>query len=159
MKPTLLHVYDPKCRPADQVQTWEALGTLQVADLVDVVHAATIGPTSYAAALQDHWEVPGDLLVCEQDIVPRVWHLIELLDCPEDFCTWDYMLANGVAWSSKPEWFGAGLVKYGPSARAYVVERPQVPQMTWKGMPARLRWRLPPFHVHRPLVLHNHRGG
>jgi hypothetical protein len=155
---TLLHPYDPACRPADQVETWDALADPQMVSLGEWWHVATVGPLAYAQALQRLWEVPGDLVVIEQDIVARSWHLIELADCPEAFCAFDYLLANGEPWTAHDEHFGAGLVKYGQAARAAVVERPQVPQSTWRGMPALLRWRLPPFHVHRPMVTHNHVG-
>lgn len=44
-------------------------------------------PTSYAALLLHLWELPGDVVIVEQDVVPPPGSIGELLACASGWCT------------------------------------------------------------------------
>lgn len=159
MAVTVLHVYEPTCRPADQTETWEALAHLSGHGEWDLRHERTEGLYGYAEVLTKYWPVPGDIIVWEQDIVASCLEVDELVECPEPFCAFDYRLASGTLWSEVPGAVGWGLSKLTERARRAVKEDPPVPWHKYLGMPARLHPRVGPVHVHRPALRHNHVGG
>ena len=152
----LIHVYDPTDRPADQVYTWEALAQLDRGLRYPTVHVRTMGQTGYAKALEHYWLIPGDLVICEQDIVPGLSRFNELVACEQPFCAFDYNLSHGVPWSSCEGSVGFGLSKISEGARRAVRATPKVPQTGHRDMPGLLSERLPTVHVHYPLVEHYH---
>lgn len=154
----VLHVYEPKDRPEDQIETWEALARLTALNCYSVQHERTEGEYGYAEVLARYWSWPSSLLIWEQDIVAVYHQVVELEACLEPFCAFDYYLASGTLWSKVPNAVGWGLSRLSPEARASVKESPPVPHHRFVGMPARLKDRLPPVHVHRPPVKHNHVG-
>jgi hypothetical protein len=154
--PLLLHVYDPADRPGDQVYTWEMLAYLSGNPFFTMVHARTPGPTGYAKVLQSLWNYGEDMVICEQDIVPSFARVEELLKCQADFCAFDYNLSHGVPWTLCEGATGLGLSKISKKARLRIIPTPAVPQHAHRDMPGLLAERLPPVHVHRPLVKHHH---
>lgn len=154
---TLLHLYCPGKRPADQVSTWEALATCTWPDDLEIVHCPGPDPLDNACWVAQAWDRPGDLLTLEQDIIVTAWAVKVLRDCPMDFCAFDFLLGNGVPWTEVPGGTGIGLAKMSASARQAVDARPAVPQVPWHDLAAELFARMPPAHVHRPLIGHNHR--
>lgn len=155
----VLHVYEPRCRPADQIETWEALARLGGPNAWTVRHERTEGEFGYAEVLARYWPGLGGLVIWEQDIVAGHDELAELAYCPEPFCAFDYRLSSGTLWSEVPSAVGWGLSRVSEDARRGVKESPPVPRHRFIGMPARLKDRLPPVHVHQPPVRHNHVGG
>lgn len=156
---TLLHLYCPGLRPADQTPTWEALADLRRLNGVNVVDCAGPDALDNARALQANWWLPDDLLTLEQDIVPTVAQVRELVGCREPVCAFDFRLSHGVPWSEVPGGTGIGLWKASERARRWVTSTPQVPQVPWHDLAGELWERVGPAHVHRPLVAHNHRTG
>jgi hypothetical protein len=154
---TLLHLYCPGLRPADQTPTWEALVALRRGYGFDVVDCPGPDPLDNAKALQRHWGDSGDLLTLEQDIVPTWDHISDLLVCQYPVCAYDFRLSHGVPWSEVPGGTGIGLWKATPWARKAVKAHPQVPQVPWHDLAAMLWERVGPAHVHGPLITHNHR--
>lgn len=152
----LLHVYDPTDRPADQVWTWEALARLEVPWGTDTWHLRTPGQLGYAKALAAAWGEGGDLVVVEQDIVPRTDEIAELVACHRPFCAFDYRLSHGVLWSKCPGAVGFGLSRITKVARNSVAADPPVPQVAHRDVCGMLADRLPPVHVHQPPVEHHH---
>lgn len=156
---TLLHLYCPGLRPADQTPTWEALTILDGLVDLHIMHCPGPDPLDNARALQRRWRGADDLLVCEQDIVPRVGHIRDLVECREPVCAFDFKLSHGVPWSEVPGGTGIGLWKASAEARKAVTATPAVPQVPWHDLAAELWKRVGPAHVHRPLITHNHRSG
>lgn len=154
--PLVLHVYDPFDRPEDQVLTWEALARMTNLPYARLAHQRTLTPVGYARALQGHWHYGEALVIVEQDIVPRLGQVEELLACEHKFCAFDYNLSHGVPWSECPGAIGLGLSKISKAARLAVTATPAVPQHAHRDMPGLLAERLPPVHVHRPLIEHHH---
>jgi hypothetical protein len=152
----LLHVYHPDKRPEDQQRTWAALEGFERSQVFPVLHYATTGPDGYWKALEACWKVTGPLVVLEQDIVPRVDQVDELLCCDEPYCAFDFRLAHGVPWSQVKGGHGFGLAKFSVAARSSIVATPQVPHAPWPDTVPLLHERLAPVHVHGPLIEHHH---
>jgi hypothetical protein len=157
LQAVLLHLYCPGKRPADQCETWEALAFMGHLSWLEVRHRPGPGAVDNARHLNMYWDGPGDLLTVEQDIVPTLGLVEELVYCPEPFCAFDFLLGCGVPWSQVPGGTGIGLAKISERARKAVTATPPVPQVPWHDLAAALWERLGPAHVHRPLVKHNHR--
>lgn len=152
----ILHVYHPDKRRDDQVATWAALWVLAVDPLVPIVHYKTTGADGYWKALEAVWHHSGDIVVLEQDIVPRPHHVAELAECDHGYCAWDFNLAHGIPWSEVDGGHGFGLAKFSRYARFAIEARPQVPHVAWPDTVPALHERLAPVHIHRPLIEHHH---
>lgn len=155
---TLLHLYCPGSRPGDQTTTWEALATCRWPDGLDIKHCPGPDPLDNARWLATFWDLPGDLLTLEQDIIVTPWHVRSLLECKRHFCAFDFLLAHGVPWTEVPGGTGIGLAKMSATARAAVQSRPAAPQVPWHDLAGVLFERMPAVHVHRPLIGHNHKA-
>lgn len=155
---TLLHLYCPGSRPADQTATWEALATCEWPRGLSIVHCPGPEPLDNARWVEMHWDLDGDLITLEQDILVTPWHINDLRHCGSDFCAFDFTLAHGVPWTEVPGGTGIGLAKMSRAARAAVVPVPACPQVPWHDLADELFSRMPPVHVHRPLIGHNHRA-
>ena len=156
MPARVLHVYNDWDRPLDQLATRTALETEPWPDGVEIVHEQTPGQLGYAQAVAKHWDYDGDLIICEQDIVPTVALVDRLIACPGEFCAYNYRLTCGVPWADLPKLVGLGLCKMTACARKGVAERPAVPMTGHRDFSAMLPLRLPEVHVHWQLVEHHH---
>jgi hypothetical protein len=152
----LLHVFHPDKRREDQEGTWDFLRAYANVVGGPVIHWPTTGEDGYWKALEAVWDWHGPLLVLEQDIVPTWAHLNELLGCPEEYCAWDFRLANGVPWSEVPGGHGFGFAKFSSGRRGNIVPRPQVPHVPWPDTVPTLHLRLGTCHVHQPCIEHHH---
>ncbi len=152
----LLHVYHPERRAEDQKATWAALWAIEQYAAFPVVHWPTTGPDGYWQALEAVWGYAGPVVVLEQDIVPSIWHIDQLLRCGEEYCAWDFRLAHGVLWYTLEGGHGFGLAKFSVGRRGNIVPRPQVPHVPWPDTVPALHERLAPVHVHTPPIEHHH---
>jgi hypothetical protein len=152
----LLHVYHPDKRAEDQVFTWAATHDLERTSALVVVHYPTLGEDGYWRALELVWGHPGAIIVLEQDIVPKLAHIVELARCPQHYCAYDFRLANGVPWSTLPDGHGFGLTKIDQVARDGILAQPPVPHVAWPDTVPTMHERLRPVHVHGPRIEHHH---
>jgi hypothetical protein len=76
---------------------------------IDVVVVVCRGDYGYGNLLADLWTTGGFVLV-EDDVAPWPGAIAELLDCPHDWCAFDYPIGGGRMMSSCSHW-GLGLVK------------------------------------------------
>jgi len=155
---TLLHLYCPGLREADQAPTWDLLEMADWPPDLCIVHCPGPDPLDNARWLLRHWLAPGDLLTLEQDIMATPEHVAALRACEAPVCAWDFNLAHGVPWSEVPGGTGIGLWKATEARRRTVVPTPPVPQVPWHDLAAMLWDYVGPAHVHRPLIGHNHRA-
>lgn len=59
-------------------------------------HPLVIGdPYSYAWWFEKWWNIPGDLVIVEQDIVPAEGQIEAMLQCPGDWCSANYHVGGG----------------------------------------------------------------
>jgi hypothetical protein len=153
----IFHPYVPNFEPASRVlPTWEALGRWSERTDLDVRHQPCNTPTDYAFALAHLWGRPVTLVVVEHDVVPTDEALVQLLRCPVHFCAFDYEVADGLCWSEVEGAVAFGFAKISLAARRAVKATPAVPAVPWPQLAGVLGQRLPPPHLHRPAVVHNH---
>lgn len=155
-RPIFLHPYAPSVRPDDQVLTWDWLRAMGPEMPGPVLHWATTTSDGYWRALESVWDWNGPLVVLEHDIVPCWSYLTSLLGCPEEYCAYDYRLANGQPWSELKGGHGFGFAKLGPGRRGNIVPRPQVPHLPFPDVVAELHHRLGAVHIHYPRIEHHH---
>lgn len=153
---TLLHLYCPGKRPADQCRTWELLATEPWPPDLHIVHCPGPGLDDNAFALNYWWDEPGDLLTVEQDIHVTLAHVERLRACPEPWCAWGFIVSGGVPWTELPDGSGIGLAKLGAKVRATVQRRPVLGKVPWMDLAAVLFGMFGRPHVHRPLIGHDH---
>jgi hypothetical protein len=153
---TLLHLYNPTVRPVDQLRTWDLLRFCTWPRELSVLHMALAGELDMAEVMELHWDDPGDLVTVEQDIEATPELVAELRWCAGPVCAFDYFLPHGVAWSEVPGGSSLGLWCASEDARRAVGARPSVPRVPWRDLASALAERLPPVHVHQPVVAHNH---
>lgn len=183
--PILLHCYTPGNREKDQERTWEALQAIAESDLdVTVVDAPTDGFTGYVDQVSRVWDYPGDMIILEQDLVPAVGDIRNLLDCSHSLCAFGYFLdpfSTGlpapviahrkidikegiVKWITENEHFsdyvGFGLTKIGLEARLKATVPPW-DKLDYRSLDtflsAHLRMFNDPWHIHYPCIEHNHK--
>jgi len=90
---TLIYCYRPGWRE------WEReLSKRAIAHLIDVYGTEHIrvcpsnGRTGYSQVVADHWALPGDLIICEQDMEPNESHIQGLLECTALACSQAYWM-------------------------------------------------------------------
>lgn len=153
----LLHPYAPGVRPADQCRTWEALAALPLPEDDRRWDRPCTDELDYARWLALAEAADSYVMIVEHDIAPTVAQWAELWDCGEDFCAWDYLVERDLLWSQIDGGLGLGFSCISFRAWQQVVETPHVPLVGWKELAGALRDRLPPVHLHRGPVQHNHR--
>lgn len=90
-RPLVLHPFVPDHRAGDQVSTWRLLHALPT-DRYEVVHWPCDNFLRYHDLIRRYWESDADLILIEQDVVPTIDQLAELLACPEPVCTVPYWI-------------------------------------------------------------------
>ena len=152
----LLHPYAPGVWPERQQATWEALADVSKVFPGRVWDLACTEPNVYATMLNMLAMAGTSVVVVEHDIVPTVPLVSELLACAAPVCACDYQVGPGVNWADIPGALGLGLAKVTGAAWDAITEQPRVPIVPWDQVAGELASRLPPVHVHRGPVRHNH---
>lgn len=173
---TVLYAYHPYRRQHARRYSIEALAEIERYFGGHVAHVVCNRDTDYAEGVRNHWNVPGSLIICEQDMAPLPEMIEDLVSCPHPACTQPYWLSpastgfghpipsvtaekDGTGTPLQPgdAWAGrsaVGLVKLGPVIR----QGKSVPAGTFYGnvehaVNTVVGWR---WHVHWPMVTHYH---
>jgi hypothetical protein len=90
LRPTILVPYvDGMIRP----ETTEAVTRYNATQVFYPLDPAEDG--AYGRVLDQFWDIGGDLLVIEQDMVPTHYQIASILACPEPWCTTPYHYGDG----------------------------------------------------------------
>lgn len=119
--------------------------------------------TAYARAFQGWWQIPADIMIVEQDIVPAPGMIDDMFRCPEPWCVRPYHIGDGRFA------IGLGMCKF-----SYVLTRTfrsagelaardgrtSGPYLDWVTLNESVERRLRRWgviaHMHRPEVEHLH---
>lgn len=161
-------------RPTDESETWAFLGELRSKyDIIDRLMGVENGfaRSAYIDFLKEFWGTD-DIIIIEDDKVPTVADLHELITCPRDACCFPYA-SLGVAKFDMGYWREyhpntLGFVKFSLKAQEaapvidwnYSVDRrslyPFVPvDLIIESV---MTARLGPLHLHEREIKHNHRA-
>ncbi|MHB1701118.1 MAG: hypothetical protein ACYCSN_13490 [Acidobacteriaceae bacterium] len=169
----LVHPFSEARRIEDRQPTNNALEALKalMPDLTQY-ECRCEGPNDYATGLRVYWELSGDMIICEHDIVPTEEAIRSLLACHDPVCTVPYILypeSTGLPYAIlsvlEAEWFTAkksslGLVKLSASWRARV---PKPDYVDWRAVDIQINklvdasglW----WHLHlSQCIKHNHQS-
>ncbi len=169
----LVHPFSESRRLEDRQPTNDALARLkETMPELTQYECRCEGSNDYATGLRVYWELAGDMIICEHDIVPTEDAIRSLLRCHELTCSVPYLLypeSTGLShliYSVQgTEWFTAsrsalGLVKLSASWRSRV---PKPEYVDWRALDIQvnklveasgLRWHL---HLSENIV-HNHQS-
>lgn len=90
----ILHPYSD-VRVDEQQETWDAIQALSTIEEF-TIHSRRCGSDQdspdYWKFLSEHWSGRYPFIIVEQDIAPRVGHVIDLATCQEDSCAIPYVL-------------------------------------------------------------------
>ena len=88
MSITILHPYSNN-REENQRRTWDFLSRLDKERPYKIVHKLVTGKYGYDNFLAEYWG-KSDILVIEQDIVPTISQVDEIINCKEEWCAFKY---------------------------------------------------------------------
>ena len=172
----ILHPYGDT-RKDDQKQTWDFLAQVRVLAKVrslvpehklEVIDRNVTGKWGYVDFVKEYWGTD-DIIILEDDKVPTMRDLRELIDCPEPFCCFPHSV-NFQFITTMRQWrkfhpYTTGFVKFSKEAQlrlppdkwapfifSYKEERPSVD----KAIEEPLTEIYGPMHLHERMVKHNH---
>ena len=174
----ILHPFNPLVRPYDQLDTWGVLGGIREEYGEIVVEHPCYGPYDYGGALYN-WIISAvalktPLIIIEQDIVPTLSQVAQIINCPYSFCTFDYKIPTDtgpqrwtdvLAWSHKSGdgHFPLGFSKFDLNSYYYInrlYKFEALGSTSWENVAYILSKILTDegttVHVHTDLVYHNH---
>jgi hypothetical protein len=104
----ILHPYS-QVREEEQAETWRALELLRTKFMV--IDRPLSGPSGYDDVLLEYWGKI-NLVIVEQDVVPRIEQVSELIQCPGIWCCCKYQIRY-LDDKNPPYWIltGFGLTK------------------------------------------------
>jgi hypothetical protein len=159
----VLHPYS-SARQEDQLETWEFLNLIR--GRFTVIDAECVGIYGYNTFLSTFWGQE-DLIIVEQDIVPTLLDLDEIIACPEPYCVFPYA-AHWKPVTTLIEWRrgtvkGLGFVKIEKEAQALAPVKEWEFRTSWRHLDEKIfnafRRRGWSYHIHERAVKHNHGHG
>ena len=173
----ILHTYSQE-RAMQQRETWKALDSMRKTRMI--FDRECIGIDGYDSVLSTFWGIGVDLIVVEQDIVPRIGMIKELENCGEPIAAQAYYLCTierlpviahrkytetmSTEWieegETKADLIGLGLSYFSKEAQRMVDIKSLSNNRRWDNLDLRLSQAFYnlgiSFDIHYPLVVHNH---
>ena len=152
-------------RHNDKLETWDFVARARKAGY-EIIDRNINRPMDYPDLLREFWG-KDDLVILEDDKVPRLADLKELAECNFSYCAFPYrpsfhFRASMKLWTEHFP-YSLGFVRFSKEAQV------KVPVETWykegehwgvdKMIEEPLISHYGPFHIHRRLIKHNHNRG
>lgn len=165
----ILHPYSTN-RFKDKIETWKFVDSIR--NKYNIVDSLINAPTSYHELIKQYWS-KDDLIVIEDDKVPTIIDLEELINCPKLFCVFPYPISSYNK-TTMDDWtinfpYGLGFVKIAKYIQdnitpdfSYKVYQKPYRQGTYMTLDRQIeqpiiqQLNIQP-HIHNHFIKHNHK--